>query len=1087
MLRNGKIQLSVALLVVTILLICAPETPAQAITGTVVGTVQDPSGAVIVGARVKVINQNTGASWDRTTDAQGNYVVPYLPPGTCRITAEWSGFRTAVVADNVVEVDHTVRVDFTLTPGAVTEQVEVTAVAPLVESTTSDIGQVVGARQIQSLPLNGRLFEQLVTLTPGTVPTGFADFGENPAAAGARSAIHASVNGLPWSGNNYTIDGVNNSEPLNAFINLTPPLEAIQEFKVQTNSPTSEFGSFGGAIINLTMRSGTNELHGSVFEFVRNDIFNARDFFAVQKAPFKTNQFGGTIGGPIKKNTLFFFGDYQGLRERLGRTQVITVPTALQRQGILTEGSAPDIFDPLTFDPLTRQPFPGKVIPPGRLDPIARRVADIWPAPNRPGLVDNYIENNSLAATVDQFDVKVDWQVRPHDSVFARESLAQRDLVDPSPGNIFMAPGPGGSGFNSKSRNQNAVAGYTHAFSASKINELRIGFNRFAVTHFGPDFGVNKNNELGIPNGNIPGLPYTSGIARFSIPGFQQTGAPGSTNAVRVANIFQYTDNFSWIRSRHTIKFGADIRRVQSTLTNPQSGPRGVFEFDRNISSNQGAAGTGSPWASFLLGYPWHVVRDFVDTRPAVRMLFMGYYVQDDFRVSSKLTLNLGLRWDLFTRPVEKYNRQSNFNPATGLIDLADKDNRGPSVDNFLRSWGPRVGLAYTPDSGKTAFRAAYGISYFPDNFGATGGTLERNYPFFQIVDLTSPTFFTPFRSISDGLPGYQPVTLQPHLTPPPGFAVWVVARNFRQDMAQMWNFSIQRQVTPSLMADAAYVATKGSHIYRNRNINVPFPGDGPIDPRRPFYRIAPTISVINQRNGDADSSYQSAQFKVVKRYGAGLTFLASYTISKSIDDYTGILFPLDDKLNRGLSNAGGKAVDIPQNFVFSYSYELPFGRGKRWLSGSSRALDLVAGGWSVNGVTTFRSGPPLAVSVATSQLNTSTGNRADITCTSVPMPKQVTQWFDTSCFTDPARFKFGNGGIGHIRGPGLNNWDFSAFKGFHVGEGRQVEFRAEFFNLFNQAHFSNPGTTRGTTSFGRISSTALPPREIQLGLKLLF
>jgi hypothetical protein len=278
---------------------------------------------------------------------------------------------------------------------------------------------------------------------------------------------------------------------------------------------------------------------------------------------------------------------------------------------------------------------------------------------------------------------------------------------------------------------------------------------------------------------------------------------------------------------------------------------------------------------------------------------------------------------------------------------------------------GTAVGLAYSPDAGKTAFRAAYGISYFPDNFGATGGTLERNYPFFQIIDVTTPTPLTPFRTISDGLPGFQPVPLQPHLTPPPGFAVWVVSRDFRQDTAQMWNFSIQRQITPTLMADAAYVATRGTHIYRNRNINVPFPDSGPVDPRRPFYGIAPNVTAVNQRNGDGASSYQSAQFKLVKRYNAGLTFLASYTFAKSIDNYTSILFPLDDRLNRGLSAAGGKAVDIPHNFTFSYSYELPFGTGKRWFSGS-RALDLVAGGWSVNGVTTFRSGQPLAISADT-------------------------------------------------------------------------------------------------------------------------
>ncbi len=1062
------------------LLLCA-ITPSlifgQAITGTVVGTITDASGAVLVGAKVTTTNQDTGLHRESVTDTQGNYVVPYLSPGNYKITVSFEGFRTDVSANNVVQVNQTTRVDFVLTPGAVTEQVNVVAQAPLVESTTSEIGQVIDRKQISSIPLNGRLFEQLVTLTPGTVQAGFADFGEDPAAAGARSPVNSTVNGLPWSGNKYTLDGVNNSEPLNAFINLTPPLEAIEEFKVQTNNPSAEFGSFGGAVVNLTIRSGTNELHGSGFEYVRNDVLNARNFFALQKAPFKTNQFGGTIGGPIARNKLFFFGDYQGLREHQGRTFLITVPTQLQRQGILTEGNQPPIFDPLTG-----QQFAGNVIRTASQNPIAQKAALVWPSPNLPGLANNYVTNTSLSENVNQFDVKVDWQRSDREHLFVRESLAQRSLTDPPPGNIFMM----GTNPNANSRNQNAVLGYTRTFSPTQINEFRLGFNRFAVTQVGADFGTTKNNDLGIPNGNIPGLPYTSGIAQFNIPGFQQTGSQGFGNSQRIANILEYTDNFTWIRSKHTLKFGADIQQVQSTLTNPQTQPRGLFEFDGNFTSNKGAPGTGSGWASFLLGYPRRVVRDFVDTRPAVRMLFMGYYAQDDYRITQNLTLNLGLRWDLFTRPVEKFNRQTNFNLATGLIDAASSDNRGPNVDNFLRSWGPRVGLAYSPDRGRTAFRAAYGISYFPDNFGATGGTLERNYPLFLINEFVTPDPFTPSRSLSDGLPGFQPVPLQPHLTPPPNFSVFEVSRNFRQDMSQMWNLSVDRQLSSSVMIEAAYVATKGSHIFRDLDLDVPFPGPGPIPPRRPFFNIAPNIPSIHQRNGDGASSYQSAQFKVTKRYSAGLTMLVSYTISKSIDNYSNILFPYNDKLNRGLS-AGFKAVDIPQNFVLSYSYELPVGRGKAWLSNGSGLLDKLVSGWSVNGITTFRRGSPLVINVASSQLNTGTGNRADITCAHVGTPKRVDAWFDTGCFANPAPFAFGNSGIGHVRGPGLNNWDFSIFKSNHIDEKRRLDFSAEFFNLFNMAHFSNPNTTFGSTSFGRISSTSLPSREIQLGLKLIF
>ncbi|MBI3666117.1 MAG: TonB-dependent receptor, partial [Acidobacteria bacterium] len=562
--------------------------------------------------------------------------------------------------------------------------------------------------------------------------------------------------------------------------------------------------------------------------------------------------------------------------------------------------------------------------------------------------------------------------------------------------------------------------------------------------------------------------------------------SPGWTNSQRIANTYQYTDNFTWIKGKHSLKLGGDIRRIQSTLTNPQTQPRGLFHFDGNYSSNLGAGGTGSPWASFLLGYPYRVERDFVDTRPGVRMLYWGFYLQDDYRITSKLTLNVGLRWDLFTRPVEKYNRQSNFDLGDGLIHVASSSDRGPNVDNFTRGFGPRVGLAYSPDNGKTAIRAAYGISYFPDNFGATGGTLERNYPFFLLNVLQQPNQFVPTRSVSDGLPGFTPVPLAPTLNPPPGFAVWFIARNFRQDMAQMWNFSVQRQLGWKTMVEAAYLGTRGTHIYRDRDINVPLPAPGSFDERRPYYSLAPNVTEIHQRNGDGDSYYNALQVKVEKRFSDGFQMLTAYTFSKSIDTVSSPLFPYFDSLNRGLS-AGFKAVDIPQNLVMSYSYELPMGTGKPYLSGGSALARKVLGGWSINGITTVQSGQPLVMSVATSRLNTGTGNRPDITCTSVGTPKRVDAWLDTGCFADPAPYTFGNSGIGHVRGPGLVNFDFSVFKKTAIDERRSIEFRAEFFNLFNNPHFANPNTTYGSGSFGRISGTVLTPREIQMGLRFAF
>jgi hypothetical protein len=1055
---------------------------AQAISGVLVGTVRDTSGAVVAGAQVTAANVDTNIVQSTVTTGEGDYTIPNLVPGTYKMTAQYKGFSTAVVPNVVVRVEQTTRVDFSLSPGESTQQVLVTAEAPLVSSTTSDIGHVVESGQIERLPLNGRLFEQLVTIVPGAIQAGWGDFAENPSAAGALTPTQAVVNGLPWSGNYYMVDGVHNTEPLNAFISITPPLDSVDSFRVETSNPNAEYGSFGGAIVNLSIKSGTNAYHGEAFDFLRNDDLNARDFFAVARAPYKSNQFGGTFGGPIRKNKLFFFMDYQQLVSHQGQTNVLTLPTSLQRQGILTEGAQPAIYDPLNG-----LPFPNNTIPANRIDPVAFKVANtIFPAPNLSGLANNYVENTVNTVNAPQGDFKIDWQLNDRNHVFGRESMAQKDYTSPSPGNIFMMGGPNSTAFN-----QNAVVGWTHTFSPTMLNEARFGFNRFNVVDFANSYGIAENNALGIPNGNIPGLPYTSGIAQFNISGFSNTGDPGWTDAKRIANTFEYSESFTWIKGKHSLKFGADIQRIQSTLTNSQDDPRGIFNFNGNYTSNQGAPGTGSPFASFLLGDPNQVVRDFVNTVPAVRMTFVGLYVQDDYRVTNSLTLNLGLRWDLFTRPVEKYNRQSNFDPATGLIDVASSGNQGPNVDNYYKNLGPRLGLAYSPDRGKTAIRAAFGISYFPDNFGATGGTLERNFPFFTLGSFNTPTPFTPFWSLSsNGLiaPITVPYTPGGTLVPPPGFGVFFVAKNFKQDEAQVWNFNIQRQLPANMVLTVAYVGTHGLHLYRDLQLNQTLPGPGPVAPRLPFYAVAPNIPTVDQRNGDGTSHYNALQASLQKRFSYGLTFLASYTWSKTLDNTTNIVYPYNDALNYGLSN-GFKLIDIPQNFVFSYTYELPFGKGKPLLKSSGIAGKLV-GGWSVNGITTFQAGQPLMVTVANNLLNNNGGsNPANITCSSVVMPKNVSEWFDTSCFSSPAAYTFGNSGFGHIRGPGLNSWDFSIGKDAQIGDNEFRRFRleADFFNLTNSPHFSNPNTTLGNSGFGTIGGDRLPPRLIQLGAKFMF
>ena len=1067
------------LLVVLSLCGSATTAVAQTIRGTLTGTVTDSLGAVVPGVTVTVTNAATGLGNSAVTDRQGGFTIPLLPPGTYQATVEQSGFKKYLRSGIVVQIAQTTLLDIPLQVGDLTEAVEVVAEAPLVRSTTAELGQVIEMKQIQALPLNGRFFQHLITMTPGAMPFyGRGDSAENASSAGAKIATAHTVNGMPWSGNNYLLDGVVNNEMQNAYINITPPLEAIQEFKVQTNNPTAEFGVFGGAAVNLTLRSGTNEFHGSLFNYLRDDALNKKTFFAQTKAPYKSNQFGATLGGPIMKNKAFFFADYQGLRLDQGRTNVMTVPTMLMRQGNFTE--VRDVI----YDPVTGQPFPGNVIPANRINPISRVIAnDIYPAPNQPGLVNNHIENLVLTQTVNAGDARVDYRMSERASLFARFSMARRNYDDASPGNIFMGNGANPATNNSDSNNYNAVVGYTHTLGSTRFFEFRAGFNRYWTHQFAEDFGINKNNDLGIPNGNLSAYPETSGLASFRPSGFASTGSPGTTNAIRVGTTYNLTGNFSWIRSNHNFKVGADARLVSGAVSNPQTQPQGRFTFDRNYTSNRGAAGTGYSFASMLLGFPNLVQRDLVDTWPLIKRNFVGVFAQDDWRINRKLSVQLGLRWDLMTPPVQVDNRQSNFDPTDGLIHVASADNRGPDRQTQYGYVAPRLGLAYTPDNGKTAFRGAFGISYFADNFGASGGTSERNYPFFFQVDITTPNQFVPFRSVSDGFPTVTSVPLTPTIAPPPGFAVFYIPNDFHEDTATMWNVGVQREIGWDTVFDVSYVGTRGSHIFRSFNVNVPRPGPGNVQQRRPYFSVAPGITTINQRDGAGKTWYNALQVKLDKRFSHGLQALFAYTYSKTEDNIASLgIHPTLEIRQRAPGASGSKVLDIPHIFSASVNYELPIGRNA---AGAAKAL---LDGWSLSAITLYHSGDPLDARVSAANLNNGGGNWPDVTCD--PManaPRTPQAWLDVSCFANPAQYQFGSYRYSDARGPTVFNTDASLAKRTAIGK-RSLEVRIDVFNVFNRTHFANPTVNNfGTAAFGTISNTRLTPREAQVGIRFLF
>jgi|HubBroStandDraft_1064217.scaffolds.fasta_scaffold05374_2 outer membrane receptor protein involved in Fe transport len=1170
----------------------------QAITGTLVGTVLDSSGAVIAGASVVAKNLDTAVTYNTTTGSEGFYTVSNLPPGRYDVTVQAKGFKTGLASGNVVNVESTTRVDFTLSAGALTETVEVTGQAPLVESTTSDIGTLIDTKQVDRLPINGRLFQLMVFLVPGATPQAWGDQDENPAASGSTlgggpgNGSYASVNGFFFAGNNFMVDGVHNNEPANDYLVINTPFADIQEMRIDTSNPNAEYGTFGGAVVNLTTKSGTNQVHGQAFEYVRNNDFNATDSFALTKAPYHANQFGAAIGGPIIKDKLFFFGDVQYLTQHAGQTYEMNVPTPAELGGDLSAlaikaggtgpisnatacqiiananfaaTGAPQVGVPCTASAAVTVPGTYDTVPSADINPIVNAIASggIFPVINNPGGSSNAIYNTVNGESVPQFDARVDYAYSEHDRFFARESYLHRHYTSPAPGTEFMM----GSNPNAQNANHSAVIAWDHIFSGTMTNQLRIGFNRYVTNDFVDSFGVNENNTLGILNGNLAGIASTSGVAEFNFQNINltSTGDPGPipNGLGRLANIFEYSDGLTKVMGRHTLKFGTDIQHIQGGVANPQNDPRGCFSFNGDY--------TGNTLGDFLVGGPGGggcpggggVERDLFIDLPHVRFNFLGFYAQDDIRINNELTLNVGLRYDIYTTPVSVTNTQSNFltnGPDAGLIQLATGNNRSPNVDTYYKNFGPRIGIAYSPDNGKTALRAAFGLSYFPDNFGADSGTLERNYPELiqeNFLSFNEPTNgctlfggvstaeFTSCGSLimANGFPGvaasansaFYPLLVPPttsggpcltgagvniasmpagFVCPPNGSQVYDVEKNFRQDEAYSWNISVQRQITRDMSAQIAYVGNEGSHLFHDYQLNQCYPpelglaagtGSSPFTNYPnclPYPALIPSgpaagsliLTGVHARNSNGESRYNALEIEVQKRTSIGLTLQASYTFSRLLDNVDNPISAYDTSLQ--LVGEGWKNGNYPQNFVISYAYDLPFGTGRRYMSDVSGPAKYVVSGWQVSGITTFRSGGALLINAPGNLLPPGADQEvANFICgsgsgPSVNNPHTISEWFDTSCFTQPAVGTIGNDrtGNGNAYGPGLQNWDFSISKATPVwGENKQLKFEANFFNVFNHPNYSNPDTNVQDGNFGVVTSDNGQPREIQFGLKFLF
>ena len=1061
----------------------------QSTYGFIVGVVTDESNAVIPGATVTARNEATNIERMVSTGTRGEYRIANLLPGVYTVTVEQASFKKGTKAGVEVRLNESVRVDFTMQIGAVTETVEVTMTAPLLETSSSTIGRVVTNEKIVELPLNGRDFTRLTLLVPGSSP------GQNSGTGFLIGGTPVAVTGNRSDQNNYTLDGVNNNETFFKHYGIRPSLDAIQEFKIQTNITSAEYGEAAGANVNVAIKSGTNDFHGSAFEFFRNNVLDARESFSARKQQFRWNQFGGTFGGPIRKGKTFFFGNYEGFRLRREGNSLTTVPTAAMMGGNFSRNvdgtPAPQIYDPLTTRPnpagsgFIRDPFPGNIIPSTRFNPVSLEFQKNLYVPhpeNRPGNLQNFQNLTGTEQDDNQFTVRVDHHFNDKNLLFGRYSWANNDQLIPA-----ALPAVVESRYN---HFRNYVINYNLLLSPTTIFEFKHGYNEDDIQRRTPRLG---SGVPGLVAAGLEGIPE-SGTFRetfeypvsLNVQGFAAGGATAFVSGPQ--KTWQFLPSLSQIKGTHSLKYGADIK-VRHVL---HDGSFATITHDRLTTSDpQDAAGlTGQPYASFLLGWPSTAGRQLSLPSPGctscteanMAQNLWHFYVQDDIKVSRNLTVNLGLRYE-YSSWYRSRNDPSNAswfdalgdggrgqfvwagpNPITG-----EPANTTPTfIEPDKNNWAPRIGLAYLLGQ-KTTIRSGYSV-FYGSNVAWEGNHMRGNYPYAVGQDLPVNRTF-PTNPTNDAFPPVDFATVPPS-------AQHTARRDNRMPYVQQWNFGIQQQLVEDLVMEVSYVGSKGTRLSSFISGNDPTPGPGDIQPRRPYPQH---LGAFSENRSDANSSYHGLTVRLDKRYSRGVSYGINYAWSHSMDlnSQWGGTSPQDAYNAR---NSIGLS-DFDRRHIFSGDlvYILP-STGLRGFSGQ------LVNGWQVNTIVLLRSGRPLTPTLTFDNANVGArGNfqRPNVVG-SIEGPQTRQQWFSTAAFAVPPPFTFGSAGRNIIEGPGYAAVDFALYKNFMVGDRQTIQFRSEFFNVLNRTNFNTPGTNFGTPGFGVITGTD-SARQIQFALKYLF
>jgi hypothetical protein len=1077
------------LMALVLLLLLSSSVAAQTHRASIRGTVTDPNKAVMPGATMKVVNQETNEERNTVTDDQGRYALSSLAPGPYRLEVEAVNFPR-FSQQIVLAVNQELLADVSLSlPRIHPIQIDVDA-SPEFKKESAALGTVIENRQVTGLPLDGRNFYELSLLVPGAVPAA-------PGSAGsARGDFAFSVNGAREDGNNFLLDGVYNVDPkLNTF-GVRPPVDAIREFEMLTSSYDAAFGRSPGAQVNVVLKSGTNDVHGSLFEFHRNAALDARNFFAPageSKPKYIRNQFGGSIGGALRHDRTFWFADYEGTRSREGITRVTNVPTLLERQGDFSQtrdifGNPVFVRNPfLPVDPMTGQPFPcnaasqtgcfpGNRVPLGFQHSIGRALAGLYPLPNRNVAFQNFVSSPTQRDRNDSFDVRVDHRLTDKADLAFRYSFGDRDLFEPFTGASFaLVPGFGDT---VKRRSQNVMAALTYVLTPNFVTETRVALSRVASSV--TQEASRRNADLGLPV--ISPNARDAGLSFISVTGLSPLGDEGNNPQNSVTNVYQLLDTASYAHGKHLIKFGGDLRfSQQNAFRDVESRGRLQFSPFAQIS--------GNAIADLLLGFPLLTSVAHVDNPQHLRTQSYNFFINDSYRVRPRLTLTFGLRYEYNSPPVDTQDRANVYDLATrSLVRVGTNGVPRGGVEADKNNFAPRVGLAWTIGKDeRTVVRAGYGV-YYDQSPLAPGEALYFNSPFFD-----NNIFFS--------LPGL-PLTLS---NPFPAFfpfplpdSALAIQRDLRTAYMQHWNANVQRQFGRNSVLELAYVGSKGTKLLTARDINQPQPSALP--PGLPFVpRPDPRFDDIDLLESRANSNYHSLQARFQQRLSKGLATLVSFTFAKSVDDASNFFssagdsnFPqnsYDVRAERGRSN-----FDVRHRLSASYSYDLPFGKGKSHLADAGWISTLLSG-WQTFGIVTLQSGRPFTVALLSDIDNSGTGrsilgfganDRPNVTGDPQTGQRSTERWFNTAAFTFPTRGTFGNAGRNIMDGPGYQNVNISLLKNTSLSERLNLQLRAEFFNLFNHPNFNLPDNFLGSPTFGRISS-ARDPRHIQFGVKLLF